>query len=117
LVIDHQAKLDPARGLDEPALRRLCDYLKNEDVRVKVSGADRVTNAGAPYADVVPQAQAIIAANPDRIVWGTDWPHPGHRVMHNDGDLVNVLIDYVDGDGDLLKKILVDNPTKAFFTD
>ena len=117
LVIDHLAKIDPAEGLDQPALRRLCDYLRNEDVWVKVSGADRVSNAGAPYADVVAQARTIIAANPDRIVWGTDWPHPGHSVMPNDGDLANTLIEYVERDAGLLQKILVDNPTEAFFAD
>jgi predicted TIM-barrel fold metal-dependent hydrolase len=117
LVIDHQAKIDPARGLDQPALELLCAWLKNENVWVKVSGADRVSNDGAPYRDVPAQARAIIAANPDRVVWGTDWPHPGHSTMPRDGELADTLIEYVEGDSGLLQKILVDNPAKAFFAD
>ena len=59
---------------------------------MKISGAERLTAAGPPsYADVVPYARALIAIAPERVLWGTDWPHPNVRQMPDDGDLVDLL--------------------------
>ena len=81
---------------------------------VKISGAERLTAGGTPpYDDVVPYARALIAAAPDRVLWGTDWPHPNVRHMADDGDLVDVLADYAPDEA-TRNRILVDNPTVLY---
>jgi predicted TIM-barrel fold metal-dependent hydrolase len=63
---------------------------------------------------MVPFAQALIEAAPDRIIWGTDWPHPNMvKTMPNDGDLVDLLARYAGG-ADMMKRILVDNPARLY---
>ena len=80
-----------------------------------MSGAERLT-AGRPppYDDVVPYARALIAAAPDRVLWGTDWPHPNVRHMPDDGDLVDLLADFAP-DEVTRHRILVDNPARLYF--
>ena len=93
---------------------------------VKISGGYRASKLAPDYADAVPLAQALIAANPDRIVWGTDWPHPdsvtppGRKVTDvtpllqiDDGRLLNQLPVWAP-DAAIRKKILVDNPTRLY---
>jgi predicted TIM-barrel fold metal-dependent hydrolase len=122
VVIDHIARVKPAEGLDQPAFRLLLDLLKTRHVWVKVSGADKICNTkvhayfGLPFIEVIPFARAVIAAAPDRIIWGTDWPHsnnfaPGHTP--NDGDLVDLLAAFAP-DEQIKKKILVENPAALY---
>jgi predicted TIM-barrel fold metal-dependent hydrolase len=81
---------------------------------MKISGAERISSAGPPFTDAVPFAQALIAAAPDRILWGTDWPHPNiARHMPNDGDLVDLIPLYAPDPG-IQRKILVDNPHRLY---
>ena len=81
-----------AQGLGQEAFKVLLSFMENENFWVKVCGAERVSSMGAPFTDAVPFAQALIAAAPDRILWGTDWPHPNvGRHMPNDGDLVDLF--------------------------
>jgi predicted TIM-barrel fold metal-dependent hydrolase len=81
---------------------------------VMVWGAERLTAGGAPpYDDVVPYARALIAAAPDRVLWGTDWPHPNVRHMADDGDLVDLLADYAPDEA-TRNRILVDNPSTLY---
>jgi predicted TIM-barrel fold metal-dependent hydrolase len=83
---------------------------------VKLTGADRITRLGPPYEDVVPLARALIEVAPDRLIWGTDWPHSGifeTRRMPNDGNLLNLLADFAPSD-EQRHKILVDNPNRLF---
>jgi predicted TIM-barrel fold metal-dependent hydrolase len=69
---------------------------------------------GPPFTDAVPFAQALIKAAPDRILWGTDWPHPNvGKHMPNDGDLVD-LFPLMAPTPELQKKILVDNPARLY---
>jgi 2-pyrone-4,6-dicarboxylate lactonase len=100
----------------------LLDLLTEKHVWVKVSGADKICNSrvhdyfGLPFVEVIPYAQAVIAAAPDRVIWGTDWPHsnnfaPGHTP--NDGDLVDLLAEFAP-DEQTRKKILVANPAKLY---
>jgi predicted TIM-barrel fold metal-dependent hydrolase len=113
-VIDHMARVDAAAGLDQPPFRALLRQLDDERCWVKISGAERLTADGAPpYADVVPFARAIVAAAPDRVLWGTDWPHPNVRHMPDDGDLVDLLAD-VAPDETTRHRILVDNPERLY---
>ena len=122
LVIDHIARVKPAEGLHQPGFQLLLDLLKLKHVWVKVSGADKICNTrvhsyfGLPFVEVIPFAQAAIAAAPERIIWGTDWPHsnnfaPGYTP--NDGDLVDLLAAFAP-DERTRKQILVDNPATLY---
>jgi predicted TIM-barrel fold metal-dependent hydrolase len=112
VVVDHMGHMSVAHGLDHPGFRALLD-LVGSGAWVKLSGAYRVTAAGPPYADVAPLARALIAANPERAVWGTDWPHPAHDgPMPNDGDLLDGLLDWAPDEA--LRMILADNPARLY---
>ena len=80
----------------------------------KISGADRLTEAGAPYEDVDPFAAALLRANSARIVWGSDWPHINYfgGGVPRDLDLVRALLRWTEGD--MLRRILVDNPAELY---
>jgi predicted TIM-barrel fold metal-dependent hydrolase len=88
-------------------------FLKNENFWVKVCGAERVSSKGPPFDDALPFARALIAAAPDRILWGTDWPHPNVKWMPNDGDLMD-LFALMATTPPLQQKILVDNPARLY---
>ncbi len=122
VVIDHIARVKPAKGLVQPGFQLLLDLMRLKHVWVKVSGADKICETmvhdyfGLPFVEVIPYARAIIAAAPDRVIWGTDWPHsnnfaPGHTP--NDGDLVDLLAEFAPDEA-FRKKILVDNPAKLY---
>ena len=83
---------------------------------VKVSGAERVSSAGPPFADAIPFAQALLAAAPDRVLWGTDFPHPNVRWMPDDGALVDLFARFTQNPA-LRRKVLVDNPTRLAWND
>jgi 2-pyrone-4,6-dicarboxylate lactonase len=122
VVIDHIARVQPTEGLNQPAFELLLDLLKAKHIWVKVSGADKICDTpvhsyfGLPFVEVIPFARALIAAAPNRIIWGTDWPHsnnfaPGRTP--NDGDLVDLLASFAP-DETVRKKILVDNPAALY---
>lgn len=115
IVIDHMARAKTEDGIEQPAFQLLLELMRNEDFWVKISCAERLSAAGPPYDDVVPFAQAVIEASPDRILWGTDWPHPNvpEDKMPNDGDLVDLLAAYAPDEA-MRKRILVDNPATLF---
>jgi len=113
-VIDHMARVDASAGLDQEPFQHLLELMADERAWVKVSGAERLTADGPPpYDDVVPYARALIAAAPNRVLWGTDWPHPNVRDMPDDGDLVDVLAKYAP-DAAVRNRILVDNPATLY---
>jgi predicted TIM-barrel fold metal-dependent hydrolase len=117
-LIDHFARIDPSKGIDQPEFKILLALMKEPHMWVKLTGADRITKAGPPYSDVVPFARALIDLAPDRLIWGTDWPHSGYfeqSRMPNDGDLVNLLLDFAPSE-ETRKRILVDNPSRLFRT-
>jgi 2-pyrone-4,6-dicarboxylate lactonase len=122
VVIDHIARVRPSDGLNQPGFQLLLELLKLKHVWVKVSGADKICTTkvysyfGLPFIEVIPYARAVIAAAPDRIVWGSDWPHsnnfsPGHTP--NDGDLIDLLAAFAP-DETTRKTILVDNPAALY---
>jgi predicted TIM-barrel fold metal-dependent hydrolase len=76
VVFDHFAQAQPALGTDQPGFAALVRLLKAARAYVKLSAAYRISTREPDYADVTPLAQALIAANPQRILWGSDWPHP-----------------------------------------
>jgi 2-pyrone-4,6-dicarboxylate lactonase len=113
-VIDHLARIDAAAGLDQEPFVRLVELLGDERAWVKVSGAERLSAEGPPaYGDVVPFARTVIERAPDRVLWGTDWPHPNVKQMPDDGDLVDVLAAFAPDDT-TRTRILVENPTRLY---
>jgi len=114
MVIDHMGHLDFSLGLEQPALRWILDSLKNENWWVKLSNGNRDSAMESGWDDAIPFARAMIAAAPERMIWGTDWPHTGWRKrrMMNDAEVVELLYRYVDHDADLIRSILVDNPAR-----
>ncbi len=113
-VIDHMARIPTADGIDQAPFRTLLELLNDERAWVKISGAERLTADGPPpYDDVVPYAQALVSTAPDRVLWGTDWPHPNVRHMPDDGDLVDLLVDLVPDDA-TRHRVLVANPERLY---
>ena len=114
-VIDHMGRVRAKDGLAQAPFQRLLDLMRNPLAWVKICGAERVSSAGAPFRDAVPFARALLAAAPDRVLWGTDWPHPNIAGdMPNDGDLVDLLAEVTDDDA-VRRKVLVDNPARLYF--
>ena len=114
VVIDHMARVRVKDGLGQASFRLLLDFLRDADFWVKISCAERLSAAGPPFADVAPFAAALIEAASDRVLWGTDWPHPNIvGRMPNDGDLTELLLSYAP-DESLRRKILVDNPARLY---
>ena len=126
VVFDHFGGARAALGLDQPGFADLVELVHSGKAYVKISGAYRASTQAPDYADVVPFAKALIAANADRVVWGTDWPHPdttmtpGRRptdvtpmLQIDDGRLLNQLAVWAP-DAALRKKILVDNPARLY---
>jgi 2-pyrone-4,6-dicarboxylate lactonase len=88
--------------------------LKLDRCFVKISGADRITKRTAPpFDDVVPFARALVAAAPDRVLWGTDWPHTNMERIPDDGDLADLLAKFVPDEA-TRRRILVDNPKRLY---
>ena len=115
-VIDHMGRVKAENGLDQAPFRRLLELMRNPLAWVKVCGAERVSSAGAPFRDAVPFARALVQAAPDRVLWGTDWPHPNIAGdMPNDGDLVDLLAEAVEDEA-VRRRVLVDNPTRLYWS-
>lgn len=114
IVIDHMARAKAEDGIDQPGFQLLLGFLKDADFWVKISCAERLSADGPPFHDVIPQAQALIAAAPDRILWGSDWPHPNIvKWMPDDGAMVDLIPLYAPDPADQ-QKILVDNPARLY---
>ena len=115
-IIDHMGRVAARDGLEQKPFRQLLDLMTNELAWVKVSGPERISSAGRPFHDAIPFVRALIAAAPDRVLWGTDFPHPNVKWMPNDGELVDLFAAAVPDDA-LRRKILVDNPAKLYWAD
>jgi predicted TIM-barrel fold metal-dependent hydrolase len=114
MVIDHMGRVKAAQGLEQPAFKVLLEWMQNDKFWVKVCGPERVSSNGPPFTDAVPFARKLIEAAPDRILWGTDWPHPNvGKYMPNDGDLVDLFAQMAP-EPELQRKILVDNPARLY---
>jgi predicted TIM-barrel fold metal-dependent hydrolase len=113
--IGHFAYQPAVNGVDSEGFKCLLRLVEAGNTWVKISGANRVSATDLPpYDDVKPMARALINANQDNIMWGTDWPHPNkYKVNPNDGDLVNAFGEWVTDDK-LRKKIMVTNPHKFY---
>jgi predicted TIM-barrel fold metal-dependent hydrolase len=121
VVFDHFGGAKAELGTSQPGFGDLLALIKSGRAYVKISGAYRISNS-MDFSDTAALAQALIAANPERVVWGSDWPHPGRGVTvaalaapHpiDDGRVLNLLPKWVSGAA-LRKKILVDNPVRLY---
>jgi 2-pyrone-4,6-dicarboxylate lactonase len=117
IVVDHMGRPDVSRGADDTLFRRFVAMLADHDnIWVKVSGSERLTLAGPDYDDVVPFARTLVETFPDRVLWGTDWPHPNMKShMPDDGALVD-LIPRIAVDPANRRALLVDNPLRLYWT-
>jgi predicted TIM-barrel fold metal-dependent hydrolase len=113
-VIDHMGTIAAGKGLDDPEFKALLD-LQSSDEKcwVKITGLERASAGGPPFHDSVPFAKRLIENSPDRVIWGTDWPHPNVKIMPNDGDLVDLVPLYAP-DVAIQRKLLVTNPERLF---
>ena len=116
-IIDHMGRVKAADGLEQRPFQSLLKlYRENPLAWVKVCGAERVSIGKRPFLDAVPFAKALIAEDSQRILWGTDWPHPNiTKDMPNDGELVDLFAE-VCNDPATRRKILVDNPTRMYWS-
>ena len=115
MSIGHFAYQPATAGVEAPGFQSLLELMRQGNTWIKISGANRVSQTDLPpYDDVKPMAQALIEVAPDRIMWGTDWPHPNkYEVNPNDGDLVNAFGEWVSDDATRYK-IMVETPA-AFY--
>jgi len=119
VVVDHMGRPDVTQPVDGPAFARFLDLMEDHpNFWCKVTCPERLSVSGPPdYADVVPFARRVIERFPDRVLWGTDWPHPNlHEYMPDDGDVVD-FIPRVAVTKDLQRKLLVDNPMRLYWRD
>jgi predicted TIM-barrel fold metal-dependent hydrolase len=125
IVFDHFGGAQASTGLDQPGWAVLLKLVESGKAYVKVSGHYRSSLAAPAYADMAPYARALIAANVDRVVWGTDWPHPAHAPSPDKAHELSPSYDIDDGlalnqlglwapDAATRRKILVDNPARLY---
>jgi predicted TIM-barrel fold metal-dependent hydrolase len=126
VVLDHFGGAKASLGTSQPGFDTMLDLVRSGKAYVKISGAYRSSDKAPEYPDVAPLAKTLIAANTDRVVWGSDWPHPaggalpGHTAADvapllqiDDGRLLNQLAVWAP-DPEVRKKILVDNPARLY---
>lgn len=126
VVLDHLAGVRDDLGVDHPDFVALLDLLHTGGCWVKLSGADIATRRDRDFSTAAPYMRALVAANPEHLVWGTDWPHlvhhagavgdaappAGHRPVDEE-ELLRLLVDCTP-DSSTLKRILVDNPQRLY---
>jgi 2-pyrone-4,6-dicarboxylate lactonase len=117
VVVDHMGRPDVNQPVDGPEFSRFVELLRRHPhIWSKVSGAERLSASGAPhYSDFVPFARRIVETFPDRVLWGTDWPHPNLKShMPDDGDLVDLVPKFAPS-LDLQRRLLVGNPMRLYW--
>ena len=117
IVVDHMGRPDVTKGADHPDFQRFIKLMEdNPRIWSKVTCPERLSVSGPPYADVIPFAQTLVAQFPDRVLWGTDWPHPNMKShMPDDGALVD-FIPKIAPTTEQQRKLLVDNPMRLYWS-
>ncbi|HZP78744.1 MAG TPA: amidohydrolase family protein [Pseudolabrys sp.] len=115
VVVDHMLNIPAARGVNDPGFQALLRLVGDGHVHVKLSAAYRLSDNFPDYPDARPFHEALLAANPERLVWGTDWPHPSipAKIMPDDGHLLDLFHVWTPR-GDDRRRILVDTPARLF---
>jgi predicted TIM-barrel fold metal-dependent hydrolase len=110
-VVDHFGRMDAWQGVVQPAFQALLRLVDSGRCWVKLSAPYRMD--GAPYPKVAPFARELVKRNPQRMLWGTDWPHPDVAVVPEDPGLLATMFDWVPDDK-VRHRILVENPAKLY---
>jgi len=110
-VIDHMGRVPSSAGVEQPPLRALIELSRLDNCWIKVCGAERISLP--PYAAAVPIAHALVQAAPERVLWGTDFPHPNATHEADEADLVDLVPQYAK-EALAQKRLLVDNPAKLY---
>ena len=114
IVLGHLGYMRTDKGLGAPGFQALLRLMRTGRCWAKLTGPYRISVNAMPYSDVTPFAHALIDAAPERVIWGTDWPHVMVKsAMPNDGALCDLLLDWVP-DETIRRKVLVDNPAKLY---
>ena len=115
LVLGHLGYMPTRHSTQDPGFQNLLSLVREGKAWVKLTGSYRISqHSSPPYADVQPFAEALLHANPARLLWGSDWPHVMVKgPMPNDADLCNLLGDWV-SDAQLRENIFVENPAKLY---
>ena len=113
IVFDHMGRLPPKLGPDHPAFRVIVDLIGKGRAWVKLAGAYLNTERGPPYADATRTAQAFVTEAPERLVWGSDWPHVTETHKPDDAELFDLLTVWA-GSNRVRDSILVENPIKLY---
>jgi len=118
VVVDHMGRPNVKKGVDDPEFQRYLHMLdRHTNIWSKVSCPERLSLAGPPYDDVVPFARTLVERFPQRVLWGTDWPHPNMvKEAPDDGALVDV-IPKIARTIELQRNLLVDNPLRLYWSD
>jgi predicted TIM-barrel fold metal-dependent hydrolase len=114
IVVDHMGHVDFSEGPNGATFRWLLDRVKNHGWWLMLSNGSRLSHMTGEWDDAVPFGEAFVEAAPDRMIWGSDWPHVRWRKprMPNDGELVELMYRYVHHDRGLIEKVLVHNPAR-----
>lgn len=113
VVVDHMARVNLSEGLNSPAVTALHRLLDTGRVWVKLSGADRLAGRPARLPEAAELGRLLCEHAPERVVWGTDFPHPNIEFVPDDGELVD-LLGLMAPDAQTRRRLLVDNPTQCF---
>jgi 2-pyrone-4,6-dicarboxylate lactonase len=117
VVVDHMGRPDVSKGVDHPDFVRFLDFMADPKIWSKVSCPERLSRQGPPYDDVAPFARTVVTRFPDRVLWGTDWPHPNMTThVPDDGVLVD-RIPHIAPTPALQQALLVDNPRRLYWAD
>jgi len=116
IVVDHMGRPDVSKGINHPDFQRFVQLLdEHANIWTKVTCPERLTVEGPPYNDVVPFQRLLVERFPDRVLWGTDWPHPNMTwIVPDDGELVD-MIPRIARTPELQQKLLVDNPNRLYW--
>ena len=110
-VIDHMGRVDASLGVEQPAFKALLELVRMPSCWVKVSGSERISKP--PYDAALPFARALVEDGPDRVLWGTDFPHPNLAIPADEADLVDLLPRFATT-AEGLQRLLVDNPARLY---
>lgn len=115
VIVDHYGMVEAARGVNEPNFQALLRLVGEGAVHVKLSAPYRISTQFPDYADARALHAALVATNPQRLLWGTDWPHPSiaAEVMPDDGHLLDLFYDWTP-DAATRRRILVETPERLF---
>ena len=113
VVIDHMGRVDASLGLNQEPFRKLLELMKDKNLWVKVSGSERSSRQSSPWKDALPFARKLVEEFGDRVLWGTDWPHPNLHAIPDDGVMVDNLAEIAPSEKQR-QALLVDNPARFY---